>query len=164
MKAERPRVILDCNTLFQAFLSPDGPAAVCIELAEQGQITLVISSDVLAEARGVLNRPFVREREPTATPERIDAFLEQIRYSSVYLHDVPRGPTFDRDPKDQPYTDLAVAGAADYLVTRDNDLLSLMTSHSIAAKEFRQRHQNRLRIVTPVDFLGVVRQDPPARP
>lgn len=34
MAAERPRVILDCNALLQAFLSPDGPAAACLALAE----------------------------------------------------------------------------------------------------------------------------------
>lgn len=55
---------------------------------------------------------------------------------------------YDRDPKDRPYMDLAVAAEANYLITRDKDLLSLMTSHTVAAKEFRQRHQNRLRIVT----------------
>ena len=33
--------------------------------------------------------------------------------------------------------DLAVAGEADFLVTRDKDLLSLMTAHTVVAKEFR---------------------------
>ena len=64
MTGERPRVIRDCNTLFQAFLRPDGPAAACLALAEQKRITLVTSREVLAEARGVLNRTFVGEREP----------------------------------------------------------------------------------------------------
>src|SRR5438045_3742580 len=118
MSSERPRVILDCNALVQAFLSPDGPAAVCLGLIEQHRVTLVTNRDVLAEARGVLNRPFMRQRVPAATPQRIDAFLNQIRYWSLFFRDVPRGPDFDRDPKDQPYMDLAVAAEANYLVTR----------------------------------------------
>lgn len=49
---------------------------------------------------------------------------------------------------------LAVAVAADFLVTRDNDLLSIATDHSIDAKQFRQQLP-LLRIVTPVEFLSV---------
>jgi uncharacterized protein len=161
MSSEQPRVILDCNTLFQAFFSPDVPAAACLALAEARQITLVSSREVLAEARGVLNRPVVRERFPEATPERIDAFLENIRYWSVFFREVPAGPPYDRDPKDRPYMDLAVTAGADFLVTRDKDLLSLAMSHTVAAKEFRQRHQNRLRIVTPAEFLAEIRRVPP---
>jgi len=86
-----PRVILDCNALFQAFVSPDGPAAACLALVDQKRILLVTSRDVRAEARGVLNRPFVREKEPTVTPKRIEAFLEQIRYRSLYFREVPLG-------------------------------------------------------------------------
>jgi putative PIN family toxin of toxin-antitoxin system len=164
MSVQRPRVILDCNAFFQAFLSPEGPAAACLALAEQKQITLVTSRDILTETRGVLNRPFVREREPAATPERIDTFLDNIRYWSVYFRDVPAGPPYERDPKDRPYMDLAVAAEAHYLVTRDKDLLSLMTAHTVAAKEFRQRHQNRLRIVTPSALLDEVRSTPPSTP
>jgi putative PIN family toxin of toxin-antitoxin system len=160
MSSERPRVILDCNTLFQAFLSPDGPGAACLAMAEGRHITLVSSREVLAEARGVLNRPIVRERFAEATPERIDAFLENVRYWSLFFREVPPGPAYNRDPKDQPYMDLAVTAGADFLVTRDKDLLSLITSHSVAAKEFRQRHQNRLRIVTPIEFLTAIRATP----
>lgn len=69
MSTAPPRVILDCNILFQAFLSPDGPAAACLALVQEKEITLVCSRDVLIEARGVLNRPFVREKVPSATPE-----------------------------------------------------------------------------------------------
>jgi putative PIN family toxin of toxin-antitoxin system len=157
---ERPRVILDCNALLQAFLSPDGPAAACLAMAESKQVLLVTSRDVLVEARGVFNRPFVRELLPEVTPERIDAFLDQVRYHSLFFRDVPRGPDYERDPKDRPYMDLAVAAEADFLLTRDKDLLSLATSHAVAAKDFRQRHQNRLRILTPSQFIDERKPSP----
>jgi predicted nucleic acid-binding protein len=43
MPPTRPRVILDCNILLQAILSPDGPGAACVALADAGRITLVCS-------------------------------------------------------------------------------------------------------------------------
>ena len=60
-----------------------------------------------------------------------------------------------RDPGDEPYIDLAAAVQADYLVTRDNDLLSLATDHTTEAKQFRQRFPF-LRIVSPGEFLSAM--------
>ena len=62
---------------------------------------------------------------------------------------------YPRDPADEPYIDLAVAAAADYLVTRDRDLLSLTNGHSTACKEFR-RKTRPLRVLDPVQFLRVI--------
>jgi len=62
---------------------------------------------------------------------------------------------YARDPEDEPYIDLAATANADYLVSRDKDLLSLMTGHSAVAKEFRQK-THPLVVVDPVAFLAVV--------
>jgi predicted nucleic acid-binding protein len=62
---------------------------------------------------------------------------------------------YPRDPSDEPYIDLAAACAADYLVTRDRDLLSLASDHSIFAKQFRQRFPT-LRVMDVENFLGAV--------
>jgi predicted nucleic acid-binding protein len=45
------------------------------------------------------------------------------------LRVVPRRYSFPRDPKDEPYLDLALETRVPYLVTRDRDLLELMTDH-----------------------------------
>jgi putative PIN family toxin of toxin-antitoxin system len=49
--------------------------------------------------------------------------------------EVPRTLTLPRDPKDEPYLNLALAVGAQYLVSRDKDLLDLMNDGS-----FRQRY------------------------
>jgi predicted nucleic acid-binding protein len=55
------------------------------------------------------------------------------------------------------YVDLAAAVNADFLVTRDKDLLDLNSGHSILAKQFRQRFHT-IRILNPVDFLSQIRK------
>lgn len=121
-----------------------------------GRVTLLTSPDTLAEARQVLNRPEIRESKPTLTAEEVARFLEALAYRSDFLRDVPPGPTCARDPKDEPCLRLAVAGQADFLVTRDRDLLSMTTSHSDEAKQLRQLTQNRLRSVSPGELLNAI--------
>ena len=70
---------------------------------------------------------------------------------------MPHVLTWARDAKDTPYLNLAVAGEADYLVTRDKDLLSLNADHSAEGKRFRQLSRNRVRILPPTEFLQEIR-------
>jgi putative PIN family toxin of toxin-antitoxin system len=157
----RPRAIFDCNVLVQAVLNPSGPGYACLRLLEEGRVELCLSLDAITEARKVLNRPFVRQRLPEITSERIDAFLSALAYRADLLREVPHVQAYPRDPKDEPYLDLAVAAGADYLVTNDGDLLALATAHSSEAKQFRQRTSNRIRILTPAEFLDELSAPPP---
>ncbi len=63
------------------------------------------------------------------------------------LTGVPKAVALPRDPKDEPYLDLAIAAKAHYLVSRDLDLLDLMHDAS-----FRQS-QPGLVILDPAAFL-----------
>ncbi|HSZ58741.1 MAG TPA: hypothetical protein VK797_23935 [Tepidisphaeraceae bacterium] len=63
-----------------------------------------------------------------------------------------------RDPNDEPYLDLAYSLRAHYLLSRDADLLSLMTGHSAFCKEFRQK-THPLKIVDPVEFLDLLERN-----
>ena len=56
-----------------------------------------------------------------------------------YLPRVNTSFRFDRDRDDEPFIELAIAGSASHLVTRDKDLLSLAVGHDDAARRFRQR-------------------------
>ncbi len=67
---------------------------------------------------------------------------------------------FERDPNDEPYLDLSAAVSADYLLTRDADLLSLATDHTIEAKQFRRRLP-KLFVLNPVDFITDIRRTLP---
>jgi|WetSurMetagenome_2_1015567.scaffolds.fasta_scaffold1103792_1 uncharacterized protein len=153
MNIPRPHVVCDCNVLLQAMSRPDGPARRCLRLVTENQITLFLSRATLREFRRVLTYPEFREKNPQITDSGIEEYVAWLLFRANVMHDVPRAFDFPRDHGDEPYLDLALAANADYLITRDKDLLSLSSDCSIAAKEIRQR-LSALRIVTPAEFLA----------
>jgi putative PIN family toxin of toxin-antitoxin system len=160
MSDDQPRVVFDCNIFFQAFLTPRGPAFACVKAILDHRALLLLSRDVLSEARDVLVRPFVRERFPLVTEHKVEEFLGALTYVAEVWRAVPHVLTYERDPDDEPYLNLAAAGRADLLVTRDNDLLSLPAAHSPDAQRFRQVTPNRLRIIPPTEFLRQIESAP----
>jgi putative PIN family toxin of toxin-antitoxin system len=147
MTIETPRVVFDCNIFLQAVINEGGPAFACLGLVDSNEITLVLSSEVLAEAKDVLNRPKLQKKFPNLTPERAREFLEYIERKAVILSAVPEVFSLGRDPKDEIYINLAIEAGASHLVSRDKDLLDLMDDST-----FRNRFPG-LTILDPVAFL-----------
>jgi uncharacterized protein len=143
----RSRVVFDCNVLIQAAARPDGPAAECLRLLDRNRITVYVSRATIRELRAVFEYPVVRRAFPGLTDAQIARFIDRLIYKAVL--DYPRAR------QDEPYIDLAAAAKADYLVSRDKDLLSLMTGHSAICKEFRRR-THPLQVVDPVGFLRIL--------
>jgi uncharacterized protein len=155
MGDDKVRVVFDCNLYVQALVNPDSPAADCLELALSGKVEPFISRQTLAELKEVLQRPKILRLFPHATLEQIEAFLGEVVAVSTHIRRIPARFAFDRDPKDEPYINLAIAADADYIISRDKDLLDLMTGHTKECKEFRQRFR-RLRVIRPQEFLRIV--------
>lgn len=156
-----PRAVYDSNVLLQAAARPNGPAGRCFALAEAGAVGLVASGETRAEADDVLNRPVIRRKFKTLTDAWVATFLANLDRVAARIDPVPAVVTLARDPKDEKYLNLAVAAGADYLVSRDNDLLDLMTGADPDAVAFRTAHP-RILILDPVAFLA--RVAPPAGP
>jgi putative PIN family toxin of toxin-antitoxin system len=121
-------------------------------LVEAGEIELFVSRPTLAELRRVLTYEEVLALSPNMVPARVSAFFQRLQFRATTCRRIPHVMDFPRDPADEPYIDLAIAAKADYLVTRDKDLLSLMTGHSETCKHFRRRSRP-LQVVNPVVFL-----------
>lgn len=143
--------VFDCMVFLQAATSDRGPAFACLELVEANQVTLYVSTPILAEVRDVLSRPKITGQFPHLTAARVDVFLQKVASMAVLVGDVPGSGLSVRDAADQPYLDLAAAVNADYLVSRDPDLLDL------AAEPALVRLRPRLRVVSPPAFLAAVR-------
>ena len=121
-----PTVVFDCMILLQATANPVGEAGRCYREVESGSVQLTMSQATRYEAHDVLSREAIRLKLPRLTSERVEEFLGSLDYYSRQQHGVPLVAQLPRDPKDEKYSNLAIAANAQYLVTRDNDLLDLM--------------------------------------
>ena len=150
-------MVFDCNILLQAVARKTGPAAACLRLAEEGFVQLRLSEEILTELAGVLRRPTIRARYPELTDEIVDDFLKGLRSTAEITSYVPKRFSYPRDIDDESYLNLAIEAEANYVVSRDKDLLDLMTGYSDECKEFRQRFRS-LAVIEPIEFLTAVRR------
>jgi putative PIN family toxin of toxin-antitoxin system len=153
--SDRPRVVFDCNVLVQAISNEAGPAGQALGLLQQNRIEVYASRAVLKELGKVFQYPSVRARFPELDDHRIEMFVKKFTFRATLLRQVPQAFDYPRAPQDEPYIDLAAAAKANFLVSRDKDLLSLATDRSLLGKQFRQRYP-RLRVLNPVAFLAIV--------
>jgi len=149
-------VVFDCMVFLQAVANEESVAAQAVDLMETGEVQLFVSVETLKEIRDVLNRPKIRARFRTITDTRVEGLFQRLDLRAIFVPNVPQAFEYARDPKDEPYINLAVAVGADYIVSRDNDLLDLMTGHSLECKEFRQRFRS-LRVIEPLDLLEQIK-------
>jgi putative PIN family toxin of toxin-antitoxin system len=157
MTTDRPVVVYDCNVLLQAVLSDDGPAASCLQLVELGRVELVISTFVGEEIRDVLARPRILQKNPQVTPERVAAFLLMLAARSRFVERIPAAFNLPRDPKDEPYVNLAIAANASSLVTwNEKHMAYLMDGKEPESIAFCAKFP-QLQIVTPPMFLQAMR-------
>lgn len=157
----RPRhplgIVCDCMVFVQAVANDEGPAAKIFDLMDAGEIRLYVSDQILREVREVMNRPRLKAKLGL-TDERIEALFWRLEVKAFWLREVPHKFDFRRDPKDEPYVNLAVAADATFIVSRDNDLLDLMSKYDDDSKEFRQRFRP-LKVITPETLLTEVEQN-----
>ena len=129
------RHVLDANVIVSALLLPKSvPRQAFDHALATGR--LLLSGPVIAELEDVLRRPrlerYVGERE------RMRFLVALVREADVVP--VTVSIRASRDPKDNKYLELAVAGGAATIVSGDHDLLSLNPYRGV-------------RIVTPKAFL-----------
>jgi putative PIN family toxin of toxin-antitoxin system len=146
------RLVLDTNSLLSGLANPTGASGRVLDHCEKRRVLLLLSRPVQAEYRRVLGSAEMLRRNPTITQEAIELVLRRLRYVGEYLGQVNASFRFDRDRDDEPFIELAIAGAASHVVTSDTDLLSLMTGHDDAARRFRQRLPG-VRVLRPAAFL-----------
>jgi putative PIN family toxin of toxin-antitoxin system len=148
-------VVVDTNILLQSLLSETGPAGKCLGYFRRGEVAIAVSRATLREAQEVLSRSHLRTRYPQLTDERIAPLLEFLCYRGDYFRSVKRWFEYPRDPQDEPFLNLAIEAEADFLISRDPDLLDLMKWDTEDGRDFQKRFRF-LRIVTPVEFLNVM--------
>jgi uncharacterized protein len=153
-----PGVVFDTMILYQATANLTGPAAEFLRQLEAGRFTLYVSDEILDEARDVLGQPKLRDKNPRVTDETVQQTFDLLGRLARTVSKVPSLFSLPRDPDDEPYLNLAIAADADYLVTRDKDLLDLMQDAG-----FRAQYP-RLTILSPVALLRLLMPPPQQQP
>jgi putative PIN family toxin of toxin-antitoxin system len=123
-----PRVLIDANILISVLVSPDAERSAAIavfNMARSAAIRLLVTYEVIEElARVVREKPWLAQR---ILPVQFESFVNEL---SIVAETLPRldrePPRICRDPGDDFLVAHAVLADADYLVTRDKDLLDLV--------------------------------------
>ncbi|MGE0127157.1 MAG: putative toxin-antitoxin system toxin component, PIN family [Blastocatellales bacterium] len=149
------RAIFDCNVYLQAAANEEGPAGKAFSLFEREEILLFISDEVFEEVKDVMNRPRIRAAFPGLSDLSVAAFLKRLETKAILIKNIPEEFALERDPDDAKYVNLAIVTNAGFLVSKDNDLLDLMTAQSAEAQKFRT-HYPFLRIMKAADFVREV--------
>ena len=144
----------------QAGANPAGPSGACFGHARSGVIALITSPETVAELRGLLARPNIRKKFPHLTDEVAEAFVLEVERTGTSIEDVPRAFGYPRDPKDEPYINLAIAAHADYITSRDRDLLDLMQDTHFTARFPGIRVLDPVALLREIEAMGETEQDP----
>jgi uncharacterized protein len=116
------RVVLETNILIAAFVSPEGFASRVLDLWIEGEYDLVTSTWQIEEFRRVSRYDHVKKR---VEPHEVGTFVNALRGHALVTEDLPSIDVFP-DPDDNPLIATAIAGSAQYLVSRDKgDVLDL---------------------------------------
>lgn len=104
------RIVLDTNVVVSGLLSAIGPSAQVLDLVSSGDISLVVDGRILSEYQDVLAR-----RQLKFGTREIRDFLA-LAHDAEHVIGAPL-PFSLPDPDDEPFLEVAVAGAVDALVT-----------------------------------------------
>lgn len=117
------RVVVDTNVLVRALIKPHGTVGPVLLRLRHGDYTLLYAQSLLEELLDVLNRPRIRHKYGL-TEEDIETVLGLILLCGEAVVPEQRIRAC-RDPKDDKFLEVAVAGKADVIVSGDEDLLTL---------------------------------------
>lgn len=115
------RAVIDTNLIVSYLLTQSETMSRLIDHWEQGHFISLFSPPMLSELREVVYRPRLRQKmsvDPTVLLDSLEADAELVPGILTL-------PGVCRDPKDEPFIAYAVEGNAAYLVTGDDDLLSM---------------------------------------
>ena len=138
-----PRAVVDTNVLVSAFLFHDR-GGVPVELLHRlsaGRFELVLCRALLAELQSVLTRDATVGEG--YTPELVALYRATLEAHAELVEPQTPVPSISRDPNDDIVVATAVAAGAQYVVTGDNDLLSIGSHEGVL-------------IVTPRQFLDLL--------
>jgi len=138
------KVVLDSTVLVSAFLAKTGVSAELLYKAKGGGFDMCLAEEILEEVqRALLQYQKIRKRYHY-TDQAVIQFVQNLRIVAHLITGLPSIEVVNSDPNDNMVVACALKAGANYIVTRDNDLLSL-------------KNYEDIKIVTPENFIGILR-------
>jgi len=133
------KIVLDANVFVSAYLWFGCPYQISLRYVQMLD-TLFISDDILDELRRVFKKP-----KFGLNKKRFDCIMESIETNGqkVIVAAEHQAEDICRDPSDDIYLECALAAGADYLISGDNDLLTI-------------NEYGGIKIVNARDYLDIV--------
>jgi putative PIN family toxin of toxin-antitoxin system len=122
------KAVLDTTVLVSAFLNPNpgGAAFELLRFAKERRFELYVSGDILKEVANALTSHERMRRLYRYSNSSVVEFCQELGEFATLVRKVPEvHGIVARDPNDDMIVACALAASADYIVTRDKDLLSL---------------------------------------
>jgi putative PIN family toxin of toxin-antitoxin system len=132
-------VVIDTNVLVSTIILPGSRVGSLLVYLRRGAYTPLYHVETLEELINVLKRPRIQTKYHISDDD-IRTIIDLILLRGRLIEQIERIAVC-RDPNDDIFLSLAVAGRADAIVTGDSDLLSLTPFRSIP-------------ILTPTQFLA----------
>jgi uncharacterized protein len=139
------RVVLDTNVIVSGLRAGLQPPAQILDLWSEGKIDVLASDATITELERVLNYPRIRQLTGF-TDDQIRRFIEQFEQECLLINPEVEVEVVTQDPTDNIFLSLAVAGAAEYIVSGDR-------KHLLPLKSYQG-----IKIVTPALFISLYNQ------
>ncbi len=134
------KVVADTVIYLQASFNVNNVASSFLRRVETGEVTLYISRLMIQEIRDVLARPASRTKNARLSDEELKEFIQGIEDKAILIDPLPEHFLYERDPNDEHVLNLAIDIGADFILTRDNDLLDLMDTGRLEGRGFREQY------------------------
>jgi putative PIN family toxin of toxin-antitoxin system len=141
------KVVVDTNLFVSGSILKRGNPYELLEAWRHKAFVLLISDALETEIAEVLVRPEIKEKYHL-TDEEVADTLRLLKTDALLTSPAPTLPVVLRDPKDEKVLAVALGGQADYLVTGDEDLLSVAGKNPDLVG---------LRIITPATFVALLK-------
>ncbi len=133
------RVVLDTNVLVSGIAYPDSIPGKILAAWRRGSVTVSLSHHIVDELSRALPRMNHRLNWP---PQKFVEEVELLALQARIVEPADLPDTAVRDPGDVPVLGTLLASKADYLITGDDDLLSLAERYPaiISPADFWRKH------------------------
>jgi putative PIN family toxin of toxin-antitoxin system len=133
------RVVLDTNVLVSGIAYPAGTPGKILGAWRRGAVIVVLSDHIVGELSRSL--PRMNHRLNWA-PQKFKEEIELLALLAQMVEPANLPQAAARDPNDVPVLGTLLASKADYLITGDDDLLSLAEQYPtvISPADFWRKH------------------------